>query len=142
MTRIPLVLPALALGVAAAFVVPSLTGGIEGEPLRVTASPSAPDVQLADFEGEGCATALAQRDADAPAIRIVAVTLGTDGERTTVTLDEVAPDAVDAGTTLVLLLDLEGRLIAAGDPSAIATGSARATLATDCREAEQVHGAI
>ena len=81
MTRIPLVLPALALGVAAAFVVPSLTGGTRASRFASPPAPLRPMCNWPISRAKRCATALAQRDADAPAIRIVAVTLGTDGER-------------------------------------------------------------
>ena len=142
MIRIPLgpALPVLALGLAAVFVSPSLFGGVDGEPIRVAATPH-PALQLANFEGEACARAARAPAADAAGVRVVAVTLDSDGDRTIVDLDEVTAGSVAPDATLVLLLDSEGRLIAAGDAGALSGETARAAFATGC-EAEAVHGAI
>jgi hypothetical protein len=118
------VLPVLTLGLAAAFVGPSLFEGPRGEPIRVVSAETFPGIQLTDLEGETCASILALGDgvaSGAPGIRIVALTLGSDGYQVSVDLREVPVEDAAAGTTLVLLLDSSGHLVAAGEASAPAT---------------------
>jgi hypothetical protein len=140
------VLPVLTLGLAAAFVGPSLFEGPRGEPIRMAAAEPLPGIQLTNLEGDACASILALGDggvSTASGIRIVALTLGSDGYRLSVDLREVPAGEAAVGATLVLLLDTSGRLLAAADASALAPDAARDALATDCDDhSGAVHGAI
>lgn len=136
-------LPVLTLGLAWAFVGPTLLESSSGEPLRVASANPAPAFQLTAFAGDDCArAALAGGSDDASDLRIVTLTLSEEDGRMAVDLEDMAPGATPDGATVVLLLDGSGRLLAAGDASALGTDAARQALVSHCGEVEDQPGAI
>ena len=125
----------LGLGLGVALIGPDLLAGPRGEPLMIAGAAN-DMIRPASFEGETCADALLLAgplgdDLSArPVGRILALRLG-DAE-TPVAMQEI-PVAADAGgSTIVLVFDDAGRLLAAGEPAATHLDPAQAALMEEC----------
>jgi len=112
-------LPLLGLATAAFLVGPDLVAGPRGDPLLVAAAPPA-EFQLANMDAAKCAPLVAAADGRAIELigadgrRIVAITLRTGRSG----VAGAAPDEAAKRPPLLIILDEEGRLLAAADPSA------------------------
>lgn len=129
--------PLLAIGLAAASIGPSLFAP-RGEPI-VVAAPAASGFELASLDGEACAsTRLLAGEAPAPdgagsATRIVALALQSGPDHISVAIQEIPADAPGAGATILLLLDVSGRIVAVAD-APVVPDLTEPVLSRDCGE--------
>ena len=128
-------LPILGLGLGVALIGPDLLAGPRGEPLMIAGAAN-DMIEPASFDGEACVDALllagplGEDLSERPVGRILAFRLG-DAE-TPLAMQEI-PVAADAGgTTIVLVFDDAGRLLAAGEPEAAHLDPAQTALMEEC----------
>ena len=128
-------LPILGLGLGVAFIGPDFLAGPRGEPLMIAGAAN-DMIESASFDGEACANALllagplGEDLSQRPVGRILALRLG-DAE-TPVVMQEIPVAADAAGSTIVLVFDDAGRLLAAGEPAATHLDPAQAALMEEC----------
>jgi hypothetical protein len=128
-------LPILGLGLGVALIGPDLLAGPRGEPLMI-ADAANDMIEPASFDGDACASALLLagplgEDLSArPVGRILALRLGAADAPVAMQEIPVADEA--GGSTIVLVFDDAGRLLAAGEPEAAHLDPDQAALMEEC----------
>ena len=111
-------LPAVGLGLAAAFVGPTLVATSSVDPIVVAAAEPAAELQPASFDQSACASTLLfggwahQAGAD-PALRIVALAPRSGSHDGDLILREIPLGNSTEGAVVLLLVDADGRILAA-----------------------------
>lgn len=111
-------LPVLGLGLAAAFVAPSLVATSGVEPMIVGGADPAVEFQPASFERSSCASTLLFADAAGlpgaeAGLRVMALAPRTGPSGRGFDVREVPPGASTAGAAILLLVTGDGRILAA-----------------------------
>jgi hypothetical protein len=115
-------LPVLSLGLAAAFLAPSLLEGPAGEPLMVASAAPEATVELASFSGGGCAVTLLTDAAGAQGGQIAAVVVPSETGETAVAVAAIPTDGSAPTSGYLLVFDAGGRVIAASEASGLDAG--------------------
>jgi hypothetical protein len=115
-------LPVLTLGLAVAFLAPSLVESPAGEPMMVAAAGADPTVELASFSGDGCALTLLTDATPAEGGQIAAVVVPSETGETAVAVAAIPADGSAPTSGYLLVFDAGGRVIAASEASGLDAG--------------------
>jgi len=121
------------LGLAAAFVGPTLVAAPDGEPLRV-AGPGDASVQPASLTEAGCARALLLSDTEHP-LRLVALAIRHTDSGPEIALEEVTEGSKPPDRSLLLLLGPDGTVIAARSAGDLRSMPLSHAFRKDCEDA-------